>query len=518
MLNCSTAFAAQYKKTGIALLNAIAGNDTKKALEGCRRQLKQNPEDAEIRYLQALAYSKSNQPEEAFKAVQQALGSGLPLERFIAGPRDFFAPLYEYPAFEELVKQQNIELLHGPHLGSVTDNCARIWVRTASEVPVNAVFSSLTKSDDKTFTTSTVTTSKDNDYTAVLEITGLMADTEYTYQLNIDGKPVKLASKPTFRTFPPKGTKTKFTIVFGGGAGYTPWHEYMWNTILSHKPLALMALGDNVYIDTPEISQVQKYCYYRRQSRPEFRSFAASTPQFAIYDDHDFGGNDCTSSLDINVPAWKLDVLKVFTDNWVNPYYGEGSENPGCFFDMSIADVDFFFLDTRFYRQHPRRVKDASILGPYQERWLFDKLKASKSTFKVIASSVPFAPGVKPGSKDPWDGFPERREELFSFIEENRIEGVILIAADRHRSDAWKIERPGAYPLYEFMSSKLTNVHTHKIIKGSLFGYNEKCSVGFLTFDTTKADPEVTYNIVTIDNETLPAPYELTIRKSELSF
>jgi len=124
---------------------------------------------------------------------------------------------------------------------------------------------------------------------------------------------------------------------------------------------------------------------------------------------------------------------------------------------------------------------------------------------------------TKPGSKDTWDGFVERREEIFSFIAENRIEGVVLISADRHRSDAWKIERPGAYPLYDLMSSKLTNVHTHAVLKGALFGYNEKCSVGFLTFDTTKRDPELTYNIVTIDNETLPAPYQLTIKKSELS-
>ncbi len=69
------------------------------------------------------------------------------------------------------------------------------------------------------------------------------------------------------------------------------------------------------------------------------------------------------------------------------------------------------------------------------------------------------------------------------------VDGVILISADRHRSDAWKIERENGYDLYEFESSKLTNIHTHKIMLGALFGYNQKCSFGLLTFDTTKTDP-----------------------------
>ncbi|MCD6393848.1 MAG: hypothetical protein J7M40_10100, partial [Planctomycetes bacterium] len=52
-------------------------------------------------------------------------------------------------------------------------------------------------------------------------------DTEYFYQLKIDGKTVAINPAPSFRTFPKRGTKSKFTIAFGGGAGYTPWHEYM---------------------------------------------------------------------------------------------------------------------------------------------------------------------------------------------------------------------------------------------------------------------------------------------------
>ena len=76
------------------------------------------------------------------------------------------------------------------------------------------------------------------------------------------------------------------------------------------------------------------------------------------------------------------------------------------------------------------------------------------------------------------------------------------MAADRHRSDAWKNNDFGSsYPIYEFMSSKLTNIHTHKIIKGCIFGYNKKPSFGEVIFDFTKENPTATYTAYSIDNE-----------------
>ena len=63
--------------------------------------------------------------------------------------------------------------------------------------------------------------------------------------------------------------------------------------------------------------------------------------------------------------------------------------------------------------------------------------------------TVPFSKGIKPGSKDPWDGYPDEREEIFSFIESEKIGGVFLIAADRHRIDLRRTDRPQGYDLFE---------------------------------------------------------------------
>jgi len=57
--------------------------------------------------------------------------------------------------------------------------------------------------------------------------------------------------------------------------------------------------------------------------------------------------------------------------------------------------------------------------------------------------------------------------------------------------------------LYEMMSSRLTNVHVHKIMPESVFGYNDKCSFGMLDFDTKTDEASFTYRIINIENDTI---------------
>ncbi len=156
------------------------------------------------------------------------------------------------------------------------------------------------------------------------------------------------------------------------------------------------------------------------------------------------------------------------------------------------------------------------MLGPVQLSWHRKTLKQSTGRIKVLASPVPWTVGIKPGSKDPWDGFPEEREETFSSINDQKIDGVFLIAADRHRTDLRFTSREAGYDLYEFESSKLTNRHTHAVVKtpGFVWGYNKTCSYGRMTIDTTVADPTIKCNAVTIDGEEV---FTHTIRLSEIS-
>ena len=308
----------------------------------------------------------------------------------------------------------------------------------------------------------------------------------------------------------------KFTIGFGGGSGYVPENERMWDTIGAIEPRALLLLGDNVYIDDPETPEMQRFHYYRRQSQPEWGKLAKAVPIYSIWDDHDFTTNDGWGGPDIEKPSWKRDVWEIYKENWDNPYYGGGKENPGCWFDFRIGDVHFIMIDGRYYRESPRD-KSPSMLGAVQMKWLKKTLADKPATFKVICTNVPMAPKVKPGSKDTWDGYSDERSAIYQFIADQKLPGVVILSADRHRSDAYKVdtEIEGMYPLFEFSSSRLTNQHVHKLIDHSLFGYNEKQSFGRVDFDLTVEDPTVKYTIINIDGKAI---HDLTVKLSQLQF
>lgn len=501
-----------YKRRGQRqMLNIVEGR-YQEAEQYCRKLLAADRNDLESLYNLTIVHTQMNDLPGAMKTIKRAVQAGLPFARFLAGPRDLLKPLVQTTEFEKFAAIHNVQLIHGPLLGCLTDRSAKFWVRTVDEVGVQVLAG--TSNDLRTVIKSDVRrTDSQDDYTAIVEVKGLKPETLYYYDVLLDGKSAMGSRFPSFSTYPKAGKKARFKVGFGGGAGYTVPNERIWDVILSHKPNAFLFLGDNVYIDLPrELCGYHYYTYYRRQSRPEFRRLVSSVSIYAIWDDHDCAINDVWMGPFRDKPSWKMSMLRLFRQNWNNPGYGD-PEWPGCWFKFSIADVDFFMLDGRFYRTNPFD-KDPTMLGPVQKKWLKQQLKNSKATFKVLASPVPWTFYAKGKALDTWNGFRDERNEIFSFLAESKIDGVVLISADRHRSDAWRIDRDNAYPLYEFESSRLTNLHVHKLQPGALFGYNQKQSFGLLTFDTTRPDPTVTCQIVSIDNELI---HTFTLKKSDIS-
>ncbi len=75
--------------------------------------------------------------------------------------------------------------------------------------------------------------------------------------------------------------------------------------------------------------------------------------------------------------------------------------------------------------------------------------------------------------------------------------------------------KSAGYDLLEFESSKLTNRHTHGVVKtdGLIWGYNKTCSFGLMRFNTATDIPQVTFECVTIDGTVL---YRHELKASEL--
>lgn len=482
-------------------LKRIKHNKMQEALDHANAQ----GVDAEACFVKALAYAKMGREDSAMSYVYKSIELGLTYNRY-QGPRDMLAPLYKLDKFQEFVHKHGELLVHGPMTGYVTSQSAKFWLRTDVAASVQIVLSTTQNFKDKVYT-NIVTTNEKKECVAKLDVVNLLPQTTYYYKINLDGK--ELEKTYQFKTQPEEGKPAEVTVAFGGGAAYIPWHNYMWDTLNSHDLNAMLMLGDNVYIDYPKDGDIQKYCYYRRQARPNYRDFASSTSMLAIWDDHDFGNNDAFGGATIDFFPWKRPVLDVFRNQFANPYYGGGDAHPGVWFDFQLADIDFMMLDCRFYREPSYasgNEKEPQMLGPAQMEWLKEKLLASKGTFKVIVSSVPWAYGAKAtmgGRYDTWRGYQKERQEIFDFLAEHKIEGVILLSADRHRSDLWKIERENGYPLYELESSKLVNTHTHDRMDDSecILSYNKKCSFGKIIFKTNVEKPYLTYEIWNIDNE-----------------
>jgi len=483
------------------------------AIKYCVEVLERDP-DNNVESLFTLTVARCVQQDytAAANMMEKAVEKGIPFERFLAGPRGILKPLRKTEQYEQLQAKYNIHLIHGPMLGCLTDSSARFWVRTLDEVPVQ-IFVSESEELSHPIKSSIISTSSKVDYTAVFEIRGLKSDTRYYYDVIINGKASLSPDIPSFYTYNSPGSEADFRIAFGGGALYNPPNERMWDTIRSRNPQALLLLGDNVYIDLPgSYGEFHKYTYYRRQSRPEFRRLIRSVPVFAIWDDHDCATDDVWMGPYRDRPAWKRSQIQGYKENWNNPGYGT-KQWPGCWFKFSISEVDFFMLDGRTYRTNPL-APDPTMLGPVQKAWLMKEVTKSKAAFKVLVSPVPWAFSAK-DSHDTWNGFKREREEIFSFLEKNKINGVVLISADRHRSDARRIDRAKGYPLYEFESSRLVNQHVHKVTPGAIFGYSDKQSFGLVSFNTNKTDPTVQFDIINIDNEKI---HSITIPLSEISF
>lgn len=481
-----------YKRQGQRQMLEILDGKLDSAIYICKHILEVQPNDLESYFNLSIAYGQKNQIDSALQYVKLALNNGLPFTRYLAGPRDLLKPIYQTDYFKELKERSDIKIIHGLMTGAVTTTGAKVWVRTVNESLVELKLYKNGKYID-TFSSQSIL---EDDYSTEVNVTGLNPGETYIYKIFVDGK--ETDGEYSLETYSETYTDGKITIGFGGGAGYTDKFERMWDTIGKYSPDAFLMMGDNVYVDLPEMpGAFHNYTYYRRQSRPEYKRFLQSTNIYAIWDDHDAAIDDIWMGPYIDKPEWKLPMFRHFEQQWVNPFNGTDNA-PGCYFNFPIGEVEFIMLDCRFYRTNPFK-EERTMLGPDQKVLLKQTLLSSDARVKVIASSVPWSLVAKPGSKDTWAGFETERTGIFDFLTANKIDGVILLSADRHRTDAWKIERENDYPLYEFQSSRLTNIHTHPVMSGSLIAYNEKCSFGYLTFDFS--ENKIVFDIINIDNE-----------------
>lgn len=337
----------------------------------------------------------------------------------------------------------------GPLVGGVTDTTARLWARGARPGELRVQYR---VAGTSTWTTAPAgaTFNSALDHTAVVAVAGLVAARSYEYRLAVDCT-VDPLSRGTFRTLPAPSGVSRVRFAYGADLSGPPFSGLA--NVAAKDPDFMIFGGDNVYADAaPAATTTAQYFAKYRTNWGEafFRQLTSGRPNLMMWDDHEIS-NDWSSGQAGLYPSARTAF---------NAY--QGSHNPpprvagNTYFALRAGPTDIYVLDTRTFRS-PNSATDNSsktMLGATQKADLKAWLSASTAPFKFIASSVPFSDFGTTGN-DSWRGFTTERSELFRYIRDNHIGGVILVSGDQHWSGVFRNTSFTPYSFYEFMPTPL---------------------------------------------------------------
>jgi alkaline phosphatase D len=405
---------------------------------------------------------------------------------------------------------------------------AMIWLQTTKEAKVKIEYFAIDAPND-TFSSDTYLSEISTGFTNHIVLNKLQPGKQYHYDVFLDGKKITLPYETTFsskKLWLWREDAPDFTVAFGScnyineesvdrpGKGYGSGYQ-IFESIHSKKPNIMLWGGDNVYLR--EADWDSKTGIYHRythsRSIKELQPLLASSQNFAIWDDHDFGPNDGDRSF-----YFKYETQNAFKNFWANKTYGtDANQKEGIYSTFNWGDAQFFLLDDRFFKSpNDRLTGEKTIIGTTQFEWLIDALSSSKATFKVIVIGGQV---INPTARfENYENYPKEKQKLLSEIEANKIKGVLFLTGDRHFSELSKLNRENNYPLYDWTVSPLTSgvgnsykddVNKNRV-EGSLFAQN---NFGILSFSGNKANRQLKLTLFDVQGKEL---WNKVITKKEL--
>lgn len=376
------------------------------------------------------------------------------------------------------------QVLSGPMLGHIELRSAKIWVQTEKEALVRLEI----KKHLSNTSWKWVKTEKTNANTAncvTFTIHDLEPGTTYSYRLKVGGKEVSKPYPLQFTTqslWQWRSDPTAFKVAMGScnyinEAAYDrPGKPYggdyfIFDKIADEKPDVMLWLGDNTYLREADWSSSAGILHRYTHSRSvvEMQKLLASCPNYAIWDDHDYGPNDANRSW-----IHKNWTLEAFQNFWANPSYGL-SPGQGITSAFNYNDIDFFLLDDRWFRSSEQLADSClrEMLGETQLDWLINALKFSNAPFKIVAVGSQVLNSM--ALYENYAQFPCERKRLLDRIAAEGIKNVVFVTGDRHHSEISRIEQNGivmhdvtASPLTSSFASNRDNEPNANRIPGSL--------------------------------------------------
>ena len=366
------------------------------------------------------------------------------------------------------------QLTAGPMLGHVGLRSAKVWLQTEGSATVELSYWAVDGSGSESptearFTSRPVISDLDFDGSATVELAGLEPGTTYNYQVLVNGAvasgpdPLTLSTQPlwAYRTDPPELTLALGSCAYINETAYDrPGKPYgggyeIFDAIADVQPDAMLWLGDNVYFREVDLEarsgMVHRYSHARRL--PEMKRLLMACPQYATWDDHDFGPNDADRSYVLGD-----DARKVFNAFWANPSSGipQLGEWGGISTAFTIGDVDVFMLDNRTFRiNHNVLTGDSQVLGDDQINWLIAALRSSRAPFKLICLGGQMVSDC--AVYENMAQFGAERDGILRRIKAENIHGVVFLTGDRHGSELSRVEFSRGHAALDFTCSPLTS-------------------------------------------------------------
>jgi hypothetical protein len=317
----------------------------------------------------------------------------------------------------------------GEELGFLSPAAQSLWVGALTDSSVTVV-AQLTcaaddvrlAADDGTTITYSSAVSLVHGEAARFVLTGLSPDAEHTYHLECDEEEVDGPSG-RFRTLP--AGNASFKVAFAGDA-VTSSNAAVFSTIRSADPLLFLHLGDAHYHNYTTNDQLQFHTAFNEiLAQPRQALLYREVPTVYVWDDHDFGNNNCDSSSPTKPAAAAVYRLRV-------PHYPL-PDATSVYQTFDVGRVRFIVTDQRSAANTGSATDNASktMLGSAQKAWFKDLL--SNSAGKLIVWVCPRWFGQpKTSGSDSWGGFSTERAELVSHIHANCPGRVVVVSADLH--------------------------------------------------------------------------------------
>jgi len=368
-------------------------------------------------------------------------------------------------------KQLLNHFLHGVASGDPTQNSVILWTRiSGQDAEVSVTYQ---VADDVDFSNiiaqGTTTTSSIKDYTLKLDIQDLSPGTTYYYQFEFEDE-----LSPIGRTKTASATSEHIRLGVVSCSNYQAGYFNAYKLLSQRADLdAVLHLGDYIYEygrrgenwDSllmrglePEMEIITlldyrtRYAFYRMDE--DLQEIHRQHPFIAIWDDHETANDAHKDGAQNHNPETEGDWearKAAGKQAWFEWLPVRDQETQKIYRSLDYGSLlNLTMLDTRLEGRVPQIEisndttlynVERTMLGTAQLNWFKNELVNNTAQWHIIGNQVIFGQVVVPQIGDlslinffydTWVGYPTERDTIIKFIEDNKLDNIVITTGDFH--------------------------------------------------------------------------------------